>query len=565
MIQRTITGVIAAMTTCVLVGYGQDIRKSEHEQTTQRSKITMKELGRSGVFEIPMISGSNIDLSVGVGSAVSLTPRSQPGWFYGIVDCVAGDHFVINGKGGVVPRLWGFLDRNNIVLSVADVQVTADRLRLTAPANASKLVINNDYDSPSYAGQGAVTSRIDSLKSSLVSRISILEDGDYIAEVPDDTIAAMIRGVKFSDEIKTPIVDFIKNGDLMVHVSTFCIINDVAYATYFVSTRGTREWPGEHTARFAYCPLSDPGNKTYVDLCDIGDVIDGKKVTAINDTIILRKDDTTLYLAWTAAIGGQHHRLYRTFDVTTKTLSDVSVNSFTVGSVKKVFSKSGIEAALKADSITHKPLDTGGGIGIMPKLSSRDENGTTYYYTGLFYGQFNCIIKSADLVNWEFVAVPDFEIDSLWENAVYVLGDKAFYFVRQSWSSQYGVLTCCDLEKKAWASPVYVDDASSRSDFIVHKGVLCLIHAPKDRSHISLMQINQKDLNKSYEIQTARVPDYFFPYVDHYNGELYMSYTASRKHIYLAKFTIGSLTTDAILDRFRELFFGGGQNDEDAR
>ena len=531
----------------------------------QEANTSLKELGRSGVFEIPMISGSNIDLSVGVGSAVNLTPRPQPGWFYGIVDCVAGDHFVVNGKGGVVPRLWGFLDRNNMLLSVADIQVKADRLRLTAPANASKLVINNDYDSPSYAGQDAVTSRVDSLESSLVSRISVLENGDYIAEVPDDTIAAMIRGVKFSDEIETHLVDFIKDGDLMVHVSTFCIINDVAYATYFVSTRGTREWPGEHTARFAYCPLSDPGNKTYVDLCDIGDVIDGKKVTAINDTIILRKDDTTLYLAWTAAIDGQHHRFYRTFDVATKTLSDVSLNSFTVGSVKRVFNKSGVEAALKANNIAHKPLDTGGGIGIMPKLSSRDENGTTYYYTGLFYGQFNCIMKSADLVNWEFVALPDFEIDSLWENAVYVIGDKAFYFVRQSWSSQYGVLTCYDLKKKTWASPVYVDDASSRSDFIVHEGVLYLVHAPKDRSHISLMHINQTDLNKSYEIQTARVPDYFFPYVEHYNGELYMSYTASRKHIYLAKFTIGSLTTDAILDRFRELFFGGERDDEDAR
>ena len=197
----------------------------------------------------------------------------------------------------------------------------------------------------------------------------------------------------------------------------------------------------------------------------------------------------------------------------------------------------------------------------MPKLSSREENGTTYYYTGLFYGEFNCIIKSTDLVNWEFVALPDFEIDSLWENAVYVIGDKAFYFVRQSWSSQYGVLTCYDLKKKTWDSPVYVDDASSRSDFIVHKGVLYLVHAPKDRSHISLMQIDQKDLNKSYEIQTARVPDYFFPYVEHYKGELYMSYTASRKHIYLARFTIGSLTTDAILDRFRELFYGRNQND----
>ena len=54
----------------------------------------------------------------------------------------------------------------------------------------------------------------------------------------------------------------------------------------------------------------------------------------------------------------------------------------------------------------------------MPKLSSREENGTTYYYTGLFYGAFSCIMKSADLVNWEFVALPSFGIDSLTNDAI---------------------------------------------------------------------------------------------------------------------------------------------------
>lgn len=388
----------------------------------------------------------------------------------------------------------------------------------------------------------------------VTARISMLESKDAVSEVPDDTIAAMIRGLKFSDEIRTPIADFKKDGDLMVHVSTFCIISNVAYTTYFVNTRKAREWPPEHTARFAYCSLSDVNNKTYIDLCDIGTIVDGKTVTAINDTIILRKDDTTLYLTWTAALNGEHYRLYRTFDVATKTLSNVFTGHFTVGGVTKIFNKSGIEAALRAGHLAHKPLDQGGGIGVMPKLSSRNEKGTVYYYTGLFYGQFNGIMKSADLINWEFVALPDFEIDSQWENAVYVIGDKAFYFVRQAYSSQYGVLTCYDIKKKTWERPVYVDDAQSRSDFIEHDGILYLIHAPKDRSHISLMQINQTCLNRSCEVQVAKVPDYFFPYAEPYKGKLYMSYTASRRHIYLAQFTIGSMTTDAILDKFRALF-----------
>jgi hypothetical protein len=417
--------------------------------------------------------------------------------------------------------------------------MTADRLKLTAPAHATKLVINNCYDSSSTAGQVARPEKI-----------------DYINDVPEDTVAAMIRGVKFSDEIESPITDFKKDGDKIVHVSTFCIISNVAYVTCFANTRSTREWPPEQTARFVYCSLSDLGNKTYIDLCDIGDRIGGKKVTDINDTILLRKDDTTLYLAWTAALNHEPFRLYRTFDVATKTASGIATNSFTVRGVTRTFNKTGIEDALRINKIKHKPLDSGGGIGIMPKLSSRDENGTIYYYTGLFYGQFNCIIKSKDLMDWEFVAFPDFEISSQWENAVYVMGDRAFYFVRQVWSSQYGVLTCYDLKHNTWESPVYVNDAQSRSDFIEHNGVLYLIHAPKDRGHISVMRINQSLLNRSCEVQVAKVPDYFFPYADYYNGDLYMTYTASRKHIYMARFTIESITTDEILDKLRKTFFG---------
>ena len=96
----------------------------------QRSGGKLKELGKSGVFEIPMVSGFNIALDTGVGNAANLTPRTEPGWFYGIVNCAEGDHFVINGKGGYVPRLWGFLDGNNILISVAGVAVSADRLKL---------------------------------------------------------------------------------------------------------------------------------------------------------------------------------------------------------------------------------------------------------------------------------------------------------------------------------------------------------------------------------------------------------------------------------------------------
>ena len=58
-----------------------------------------------GVFT--WTSQNYIDLTA---DPVNLTPISNNVWKYTVVDCVAGDKFVINAVGGNKPRAWGFLD-----------------------------------------------------------------------------------------------------------------------------------------------------------------------------------------------------------------------------------------------------------------------------------------------------------------------------------------------------------------------------------------------------------------------------------------------------------------------
>lgn len=90
-----------------------------------------------------MINGYNIKLAVGVGNPVNLTPEAVPVYRYAIVNCSENDMFIINGTGGENPRLWGFVDSNNILLSVADAVKTEHDLLLVAPKDASKLIIND--------------------------------------------------------------------------------------------------------------------------------------------------------------------------------------------------------------------------------------------------------------------------------------------------------------------------------------------------------------------------------------------------------------------------------------
>ena len=111
---------------------------------------------------------------------------------------------------------------------------------------------------------------------------------------------------------------------------------------------------------------------------------------------------------WTARVDGNYYCFWRPFTLSTKVLGEVGVNRFKVGNVVNDFSSTGIRSALAENNLPCKQMFSD--IGIMQKLSSWVENGETYYYTGAYSGDFTCIIKSRDLVTWEYVSQPDFRI-----------------------------------------------------------------------------------------------------------------------------------------------------------
>lgn len=350
---------------------------------------------------------------------------------------------------------------------------------------------------------------------------------------------ALKKGEAFANEISNCFIgDFEKPGDRMAHVSTFLVQDGFVYMTYYANTKEPSEDPKNQTARLAYAPVDDLSQKTFLDLQTAGDTIDGRTVDMVYDTILMQKDPDTIYVMWTARVEGNYYRLYCPFTLSTKTLGEIGINRFQAGSVVNDFSVTGIQKALIASGLPCKKMYSD--IGIMQKMSSRVENGVTYYYSGTYSGDFTCIIKSKDLITWEYVSQPDFINDSKWENATYVWGDKCFYFVRQQDDSPYGFLTAYNLEAGTWDQPVLVEDCQSRSDFIVYEGKLYLFHAPIDREHIGVIQIDPENLANSKVILQAKIhSSCFYPYIQYYqNQELAMSYTVARKHIRLAGFTL---------------------------
>ena len=335
-----------------------------------------------------------------------------------------------------------------------------------------------------------------------------------------------------------------KDVELLTQISQVClergvfVIDDMVYMSYYANTKEPSEDPKNQTARFVYAPIDDIDNKTFLDLQTTGDVVDGKVIDMVYDTILMKKDDNTIYIMWTARTEENYYRFYCPFDTKSKKLGKIGVNRFKVGDTVNDFSVSGIKSALAENEIPCKKMYSD--IGIMQKLSSREENGEIYYYSGTYSGDFTCIIKSKDLITWEYVSQPDFINDSKWENATYVLGDKIYYFVRQQDTNKCGFLTAYALLTSTWDRPVEIEDCQSRGDFILYDNKLYLFGAPIDRQHIGIVQVDTDDISNSRILLQAKMhTSCFYPFIQFMeDGGTAMSYTVARKHIRMARFAM---------------------------
>lgn len=378
---------------------------------------------------------------------------------------------------------------------------------------------------------------------------------DYSKRIrADEASAEAVRlGDEFAHEIEERFfADFEKSEamvasgradrlDRMGHVATFIVHDGFVYVTYYSNYVEHKEDPKNQTARLAYCPIDDPSQMTFVDIQTVGDMVEDRYINEVSDTVLMQKDDDTLYVMWTSRIEDNHYRFYCPFTMSSKTLGEIGVNKFKMDDAVNDFSSSGIRHTYKFNRKPYKALYHDSGIGIMQKITTRIENGETWFYTGTYAAEFNCIIKSKDLITWEYVSQPLFLNESQWENATYCYGDKVYYFVRQRASSGCGFLTCFDLKKREWERPVLIDDCQSRSDFIMYQGELYLFHAPIDREHIGIVRVDMNDISRSEVVLQAHMKtSCFYPFVDYFrNGELALAYTVNREHIRIAEFDLG--------------------------
>ena len=145
--------------------YDKSIEQYIHYKLIASEPIEYDGLKKMLDTEIKFINGRNITLAYDIGSVVDLTPQNIPSYRYAIIDCEYNDLFLLNVKGGNNPRAWGFVDENNVLLSVAGSYTSADNILVYAPINSAKLIINDNNTSKECFKIGRVSQNTREIKS----------------------------------------------------------------------------------------------------------------------------------------------------------------------------------------------------------------------------------------------------------------------------------------------------------------------------------------------------------------------------------------------------------------
>lgn len=95
-------------------------------------------------------TGYYIKTSNGVGNHIGGKTESGS-YSYMRYPVAPGDIIIVNGTGGASPRLWCFIDENEIILAAAEASTTESNQQHIAPANSAEVIINtNNTSVPSY-------------------------------------------------------------------------------------------------------------------------------------------------------------------------------------------------------------------------------------------------------------------------------------------------------------------------------------------------------------------------------------------------------------------------------
>ena len=146
------------------------------------------------------LSGRLIRDNVEVGEVVDLTPEPNGPWQCRVIDCTAGDVFVVMGNGGENALLWAFVDSENKLISKSEQDLIAQNyIKIVAPANSNKLIVN-DFNTDYFSVEKSDPSLWVSSRDDVTQKInSSYKDVSIVASVE---VGETLTNNRISDNVE---------------------------------------------------------------------------------------------------------------------------------------------------------------------------------------------------------------------------------------------------------------------------------------------------------------------------------------------------------------------------
>ena len=225
--------------------------------------------------------------------------------------------------------------------------------------------------------------------------------------------------------------NLMQEGDVFQHDAAICFYNSAVYCVYVNNQVNTGDSATEVNAYVRLDKLAInvstaniSGRVASHDVCKNGDVVDGLTVTSGAGVPNMVLKGGILYILWTAKCDdGKWYEMYCTYDCESGTIGTPHICGFG----DSVFSCENLAAAI-GSTANNDMISVNASIAYL----------SGYYYACACFGlntPNGSIIRSTDLMNWEFVAVPQFEgFDSTaqFEGAMGALGSNLYLALRQT-------------------------------------------------------------------------------------------------------------------------------------
>ncbi len=348
------------------------------------------------------------------------------------------------------------------------------------------------------------------------------------------TLTPYLNGLKIAKTLKENMKRISPDGEYG-HQTTTIIKNGVAYTVFTANNITLKEYDCNTFSNLAVYDVSNPENARFFTVAKQG--VNGNiTIDGVSSLVSMVEYGNDLVCHCYGFIDGVITEFRRVFDTEKECFGELEICKITKDGTAYDFTN---ENVLKLLGAEYGLVKIGVEFGFGNYFKCNDE-----WYCWLITGTPNfcgVLLKTKDLMNFEFVMVPDKCRGTNCEIVSYLFKDYLYVAYRHIYQAQRLEVVKYDMRSLRAVESIVLKDTAMRPYFYEYNNELYLVHATHTRSNTSIIKLStEKFLLASKCVAEIENLDLNTPCPVIYNNELYITFTSNKtgySQIYISHFS----------------------------